>query len=105
MLKRIFRLPKGTRFNNSRLLSSPLFIIKVRENGLSFNRFTIIVSKKIDKRAVVRNRIKRLISSCIEELYKDLRSGCDMIFIVKKGVIGKKRTEFCSEIKHNLDKV
>jgi len=97
-------LPKGIKFNNSRLFSCPLFIIKVRENRLSFNRFAIIVSKKVDKRAVVRNRIKRLISSCIEELYKDLRPGCDMIFIVKKGAIGKKRTEFCWEIKHNLEK-
>jgi len=104
MLKRKFKIPKGLRFNNSGFLSGPLFTIKVRENGLSFNRFAIIVSKKVDKRAVVRNRIKRLISSCLEELYKDLRPGCDMIFIVKKGAIRKKRTEFCSEIKRIVEK-
>lgn len=104
MLKRKFRIPRGIRFNDSRLFSSPLFTIKVRENGLSFNRFAVVASKRIDKKAVVRNRIKRLINSCIEELYKDLKSGRDMIFIAKKGAIGKKRTEFCSEIKHNLEK-
>ena len=104
MLKRKFRIPKGVRFNNSGFPSSPLFTIKIRENGLSHNRFAIIVSKKVDKRAVVRNRIRRLISSCIEELYKDLRLGCDMIFIVKKGAIGKKRTEFYSEIKRIVEK-
>lgn len=98
-------MPWGIRFNNSRLLSVPLFTIKTKENGLLFNRFAIIVSKKVDKRAVVRNRIKRLIGSCIEELYKNLRPGYDAIFIVKKGAIGKTRQEFCWEIKYNLGKI
>lgn len=104
MLKRKFRIPKGIRFNNSRLISGPFFTIKVRENGFPFSRFTIITSKKIDKRAVIRNRIRRLISSCIEELYENVKPGFDMIFIVKKGAIGKKRTELCLEIKHILEK-
>jgi len=105
MLKREFRIPKGVRFNSSRLLSSPLFTIKVRENGLSFNRFAIIVSKKVDKRAVVRNRIKRLINSCIEELRKSLKQGQDMLFIVKKGAIGKTRQDVYSEIRHNVERI
>jgi len=104
MLKREFRIPKGVKFNNSRLFSSPLFTIKVRENGFSFNRFTVVVSKRIDKKAVVRNRIKRLISSCIGELYSVLKQGYDMLVVVKRGAIGEKRTEFCSEIKRIVEK-
>ena len=105
MLRRKFRIPKGIGFNNSRLFSSALFTIKVRENGFSFNRFAIIVSKKVDKRAVVRNRIRRLISSCIEELYYDLKQGKDMIFIVKREAINKSRQDFFQAIKSTLEKV
>lgn len=103
MLKRRLRLPGGIRFNNSRLLSVPLFTIKVAENGLLFNRFSTVVSKKIDKRAVVRNRIKRIISSCVEELYRNLHQGYDMLFIVKRGVVDKNRQEFYWAIKHSLE--
>ena len=105
MLKRKFRLPKGVSFSNSRSLSSPFFIVKTRENGLSFNRFAAVVSKKVDKRAVVRNRIRRLISSCLEELYNELGQGKDTIFIVKKEAVNKSREEFFRETKRTLEKV
>ena len=105
MLRREFRIPKGLRFNNSRLFSSPLFTIKVRENGLTFNRFAIIVSKKVDKRAVVRNRIRRLISSSLEELYNKLKQGRDAIFIVRRDAINKSREDFFKEIKYVLGEV
>lgn len=104
MLKKKFRLPKGIRFNNYDLISSPLFTIKTKENGFLFNRLATVVSKKIDKRAVFRNRIKRLINSCMQELCKQPTQGYDMLFIVKKGAIGKSRQEFCWTIKNGLEK-
>lgn len=104
MLKKKFRLPSGTKFNNSRLISNPLLTIKTKKNGLLLNRFSTIVSKKIDKRAVVRNRIKRLINSCMEELYKNLKQGHDMIIIAKRDAININRQEFCREINLGLKK-
>ena len=104
MLKRKYRLPGGIRFNSGRSIFAQAFLVKVKENGLLFNRFAIIVSKKIDKRAVVRNRIKRFISSCIAELYKDISLGYDMLFIVKSPSLGKTREEFCLSIKNIFKK-
>lgn len=104
MLKRKFRIPKGIRFNNSRLFSAPFFLLKMRENGLLFNRFAVIVSKKIDKRSVIRNKIKRLINSCTIDLNKGLKQGWDFLFIVKKAALGKSRQELYSEIKHNIER-
>ena len=97
-------MPKGIGLNNSRLLSSPLFILKIKKNGLLFNRFAIIISKKVDKRAVARNRIRRLISSCLEEMYNGLKQGKDTIFIVKKEAINKSREDFFKAIKYVLEK-
>jgi len=95
----------GVVFSAGRSFSTQFFLIKVIENGLGLNRFGIIVSKKIDKRAVARNRIKRLISSCIEELYKDMGFGYDMLFIVKRSALGKTREEFLEAMKDIFRKV
>jgi len=105
MLRRKFRIPRGIRFNKSRLIASPLFTLKIKENELSYDRFAIIVSKKVDKRAVVRNRIRRLISSCLEELYSKMRQGRDAVFIVKREAINKSRQDFFKEIGPALERV
>lgn len=58
----------------------------------------MIVSKKIDKRAVERNRLKRLIRSCLEDMQIKLKPGYDMLFILRKEALGKKRTQLYQEV-------
>lgn len=48
-------------FNKSRRVGSQHFLLIYHLNKQSEARLGIIVSRKVDKRAVVRNRIKRLI--------------------------------------------
>jgi len=103
MFKRKHRVPKGTRFGKSRLGASPLFTVKIKENGLLFNRFSTVVSKKVDKRSVVRNRVRRLVYSCLMELYGGLKQGYDMIITVKKNTAFAKRTQLCKEIERVLN--
>ena len=43
-------------------------MIKWLENGLMHHRVTIIISLKVNKKAVVRNRIRRV---CLEEIEKN----------------------------------
>ncbi len=43
------------------LLFSPLFSLKYKSNSLEFSRWSVVVSKKFSKKAVVRNKIKRRI--------------------------------------------
>ncbi len=85
MFKKKFRLPKGS-FKGEKVLSSPGFLLKVAKNGESFNRFGIVVSKRIDKRASVRNRIKRKFRSYLEKEAKNIIKGYDLLFIIKKGI-------------------
>ena len=93
MFKRENRLVPGIRFNNSYSFSCPQFIFKSKKNGLTLNRFGVVVSKKIDKRAVVRNRIKRLFRSTLENLNKNMESGHDILFIVKTAILDKMQKE------------
>src|SRR3989344_8925245 len=75
MFKTENRLVSGVRFKNSYSFSVPQFILKERKNGLLLNRFGIVVSKKIDKRAVVRNKIKRTFRYALVDLNKNMTSG------------------------------
>lgn len=45
------------------------------------SRFGIIVSKKISKKAVLRNRIKRMLREVIKNSLKKIRAGSDILII------------------------
>lgn len=104
MFKKENRLVPGIRFGNSYFLSIPQFILKERKNGLGVNRFGIVVSKKIDKRAVGRNRIKRFLRTALMSLYEKMNAGHDILFIVKKGILDKTKEENLNALERALEK-
>lgn len=84
MLKRIYRLGKIVKFTKGKIYNGQFFTLRIAKNGLFHNRYAFIVSKKIDKRAVVRNKIKRKLRSCIEKMFNKIKTGYDFAFYVKK---------------------
>jgi len=104
MFKRENRLVRGLSFNNSYSFSVPQFVLKERKNGLTLNRFGVVVSKRIDKRAVVRNKIKRMFRSSLLDLNKNMMPGHDILFIVKAGILSKTKEEIELSIKNVLEK-
>lgn len=103
MLKKHFRLTKQKDFENvfgkGKYFSEDLLSLKVVKNGSDNSRFGFIVSNKISKKAVVRNRIKRLLRESVRLLYKSIKPGFDVVFISKNKAVGKsfKETGFCVE--------
>ncbi len=93
MLKKKYRLLKETKFDKKDFYTSPFFVLKVAKNEKSFNRFGFVISKKIDKRATVRNKIKRQIRVCIEVNFDKIKPGYDMLFILKKQILNKTTKE------------
>lgn len=104
MFERKYRLLAKTSFGRAKGLDSPTFRLKILENNLLYNRLGFIVSKKVDKRAVVRNRTKRRFRSCLENMSAKIKTGNDMIFLIKKEAVSKKTSEQCSLIKTMLKK-
>ncbi len=98
MLQRQHRLPAHTRLNRPSFFKSPQFSVKVVRNNLDVSRFGFVVKKTTDKRATVRNRIKRLFRSCIEEKLLEIQGGFDMLFLLEKGIIEKHQDEVCREV-------
>lgn len=93
MFKRENRLPARTRLSQARFLTHPFFRLKVGVNNLSINRYAFVVKKSVDKRAVYRNRIRRLFRSCVEDLALEIKPGQDMLFFLEKGIIDQPKEE------------
>ena len=104
MFKKENRLVPGAKFNNSYKLTVPQFVLKVKKNGLGLNRFGIVVSKRVDRRAVVRNKIKRIFRNLLVGYNRDMDVGNDMLFIVRPDIIGKTKKETDFSIKESLIK-
>lgn len=104
MFKKENRLVPGAKFNRSHFLASPQFILKKKKNGLNINRFGIVVSKKIDKRAVARNKVKRFFRTALMSLFGKMSAGHDILIIVKKGILSKTKEENLLAVKNALEK-
>ena len=104
MFKRENRLVTSVRFNSSILFSAVQFIVKEKKNNLLLNRFGIVVSKKIDKRAVVRNRVKRMLRTILVNLNKNMDPGHDILFITKAPILNKTKEENYSVVKNAFEK-
>lgn len=104
MLKKKNRLPKEARVKGGNRFSSKFFLITAIRNGEIFSRFGFVVSKKIDKRASFRNRIKRQLRFCIEKNSDKIIEGIDMLFIAKKEIVGTNTKDICSSIEDTLKK-
>lgn len=103
MLKSKNRL-KTVKLNNPKTLSAPQFILKISGNNAGVSRFAFIISKKIDKRAVVRNSLRRKISSSVEEIFDKIKTGNDFVFYPKSSAIKLEREDLSREIRNIFSK-
>ena len=55
--------------------------LKTKKNGLEESRFGIVVSKRVAKKAVDRNRIHRQLSESIWNLSDRIQGGTDVVII------------------------
>jgi len=80
--------------------------LKVILNKKPESRFGFVIGNKIDKRATVRNRIKRQLREVIRLLFKQkkIRGGVDVVININTGLLGKKYQEIKEEINYLLAK-
>jgi len=109
MLKKINRLAKNKDFDNlfkkGKSSYNKIIGFKYIKNGLAYNRFGIIISTKVSKKAVIRNKIKRQNRAIIRKNEKDIKQGFDMSFVVFPLILDKKFQEIEDNIKNTLSKI
>jgi len=68
-------------------------------NGLDLSRFGFIVSTRISKKAVLRNRAKRLLREVVRALLPKMKGGFDVLFLAKKETIKASQAQILKEAK------
>jgi len=69
-----------------RRVSTPLFLIYSKENSNKGHRVAVAVSKKEEKTAVGRNRIKRRLRHAVRGVLKDNNKHIDVFLVARGGV-------------------
>ena len=91
MLKKEYRLIKDQEFKNvfkhGRTLYTPFLTIKIVKNNLTHPRFGFIVSKKISKRAVQRNKLKRRLREIVRLNLPLIKKNVDVVFFTKSSLL------------------
>jgi len=70
-------------FDRGRVVNSDLMSVKFLANGMDDTRVGFIVSKKVFKKAVLRNKIKRMLRETMRGNIEKMKEGFDMIVMAK----------------------
>lgn len=105
MLKKVNRLTKKKDFSlvfkKGYFFREQFISIKTLKNELPYSRVGIIVGTKISKRAVRRNKIKRLLREVFRLKINSIKPGFDIVVIPNIAVLEKK----FKEIQQAVDRV
>lgn len=81
------------------MIGTPLLAVVMKKNGEEKNRFGVVVSKRISKKAVERNRIRRMVFEAIRKKKCQLKNeGTILVVLVKRAIIGQKCEKVEAEI-------
>ncbi len=88
-----------------RRVSSPLFQLVVRPNTLSYPRFMFVAGRAVDKRAVVRNRLRRRAREYLRRHLAEMPTHCDIAVIIKKEAVAARRNDFYDALQQIIARV
>lgn len=93
MLKKQNRLSRVVKKNKANVYSSPFFNIKIYDGEEKAARFGFVVSKKVSRKAVVRNKTKRVLREVVRDLLPKINSNKDIIIFSKVELSPKQKKE------------
>lgn len=65
-----------------------LNIVVLQKHGLNM-RFAFVISSHVSKKAVVRNKLKRIMSQFLQENRKQMKGSVDILVIAKQSAVGQ----------------
>jgi len=84
------------------IYQSPIFGLLLVDKKDNEKKFLFVVSKKISKKAVERNRVRRVLSEVIRLNLGRIRPGVRLSFLVRKVILGWKWKEIKEEVEKAL---
>lgn len=103
MLASKFRLKGKTNFARvelgGKLVQSKSFGLGIYDRGDNqATKFGFIISTKVSKKAISRNRIKRITADTVRRLLSNFRNGLDVVFLFKSNATKTSKKELEDEI-------
>ncbi|RLC36377.1 ribonuclease P protein component [Candidatus Falkowbacteria bacterium] len=92
-------------YKNGKSSFNQLLGIKTIQSQNKKARFGIIVSTKISKKAVERNKIKRQIRAALEKEQEKIKENIDCVIITRPEIINKNYKEIENSIYKNLKRL
>lgn len=96
MLSRPHRISQAEfkRFiRKSRYFKNDIFFIRYASNHKNYSQYAIVISAKVSKLAVIRNRLRRVVSSWIEENIRQLPQGFYIAIYINKVFIDNQKED------------
>jgi len=66
------------------------------------SKFGFVVSTKVSKEAVQRNRIKRALSEAVRFLTSDIKKGYDVVFLAKQRALQMSTDQMMNEVRETI---
>lgn len=85
-------------FKKGKFVGQKLFTLGFAANKLAVSRFAVVVPKKVSKKAVTRNLVKRKTTEIIRLKRNKIKNGFDFVFVAKPEAKGKKYKEIEEEL-------
>ncbi|MBI2798421.1 ribonuclease P protein component [Candidatus Saccharibacteria bacterium] len=109
MLKRAFRLRRANDLNKvykfGKKSSAPNLYIKARHTNLPVSRLAVVVTKKVSKKATLRNRMKRQMSEVVRTNWQQIKPGFDIIVMITADTTKQKPSQTKAEALEALKKL
>ena len=109
MLTKTYILKKRSDFevvkDKGRLYQSPLFGMLVMSENVEETKFGFLISKKVSKRAVDRNRIRRLMAEAVRFKINEIKKKVWVVFLVKRKMLTVKQDEVKLEVENMMKMV
>ncbi|MBT4349609.1 ribonuclease P protein component [bacterium] len=109
MLPVAYRLHKETEIKSlirqGQTFFLPEFIIKYQKTKEKPSKIAFVVSTKVDKKAVARNRIKRQMREAIKDLLPDIKDGYSILVIARKKALELDFATITKQFKFALAKI
>lgn len=96
MLPKKYRLSKQKEFervfDSGKKQTNLIFTLFFLKNNVNYSRFAFLVGKRVSKKAVERNRLKRIQREAVRKNIKTIKPGVDYVFLAKKNAINIRKT-------------
>jgi ribonuclease P protein component len=100
-----FRLTQSRDFarvkGNHQSAYHPLAVLVYVRNELDYSRAAVVASKKVGV-AVIRNRVRRRMKACLQENWKSIHPGWDLIFYLRSAIVSADYQDIQNAIMHLL---